>query len=126
MGALRRVQPRHGHAQAYLYSACLLLPGSHRCCQPKHLARSAPQLACPSAPLPAQVVVLVTEDLKVICLNHNLQKEWEEDLAVRSCRRVCYCNCIASCSLHCAVHWWLGTQSVGHQRVSCRRSQTAA
>lgn len=30
-----------------------------------------------------QVVVLVTEDLKVICLNHNLQKEWEEDLAVR-------------------------------------------
>lgn len=44
-----------------------------------------PALACPR-PLPtdpAQVVVLVTDDLKVICLNHNLQKEWEEDLRVR-------------------------------------------
>lgn len=28
-----------------------------------------------------QVVVLVTTSLRVICLNHNLQKEWEHDLA---------------------------------------------
>ena len=30
-----------------------------------------------------QVVVVVTTDLKLLCLNHNLQKEWEVNLAVR-------------------------------------------
>jgi hypothetical protein len=29
------------------------------------------------------VVVVVTADLRVVCLNHNLHREWEHDLAVR-------------------------------------------
>lgn len=33
-----------------------------------------------------QVVVLVTDDLRVICLDHNLAKKWERDLTVRAPR----------------------------------------
>lgn len=124
-GALRRVQPHHG-----LCTCLLILRMPAAAGQPPLLPtythsrlNPSPLLSARSPPC-AQVVVLVTEDLKVICLNHNLQKEWEEDLAVSGCPCVCY-NCVRFCWLQCAVRWRLGAQNVGQQRVSCRRSQTA-
>ena len=65
-------------------------PGASRV-RPNQRTRHARQpTACPPTTCPptarppwlAQVVVVVTDDLKLMCLNHNLQIEWEADLGV--------------------------------------------
>lgn len=51
--------------------------------------------------------MLVTTQLRVICLNHNLQQEWEHDLAVGACLPACLCFCCCWRLTGCASVRWL-------------------
>ncbi|PRW61178.1 FG-GAP repeat-containing isoform B [Chlorella sorokiniana] len=95
-GLLRLLAPRKfgdGFAQAELLSQVQLdISGKMRIAAlrsgyltppPKELVRAPRKQVVVVVTEDLKVVVVVTEDLKVICLNHNLQKEWEEDLAPR-------------------------------------------